>query len=41
MAKNTACTNYFLSWEAIHGYCRVNNLQKVLEVFKYNMGQIY
>lgn len=28
MAKNPACTNYFLSWEAIYKYCVVNNLQK-------------
>jgi len=32
---------YFVPWEAIHRYCKDNNLQKVLEVFNFNEGQIF
>jgi len=32
---------YFLSWKAIEDFCKNKKLQKVLEMFKYNEGQIY
>ena len=31
----------FLSWESIYDFCVENKLSKVLEMFKYNEGQIY
>ena len=33
--------NRFVSWESIHSFCKENNLVKVLDIFKYNEGQIY
>lgn len=31
----------FLTWEKIYQFCQDNKLQKVLDMFKYNEGQIY
>lgn len=32
---------YFLSWKSIEDFCKKKKLQKVLDMFKYNEGQIY
>lgn len=31
----------YLSWETVEQFCRENELEKVIEIFEYNKGQIY
>lgn len=39
--KNNKSDLYFLSWATIYKFCEDHELQKVLEIFEYNRGQIY
>ena len=32
---------HFLSWETIHQFCIDKKIENVLEIFKFNEGQIY
>lgn len=31
----------YISWEAVHEFCKEHKLKKVLKIFKYNKGQIF
>lgn len=33
--------NYYISWEKVHEFCKEYKLEKVLDIFEYNKGQIY
>jgi len=39
--ENNITGNHYISWGKVHEYCEDYKLEKVLDIFKYNEGQIY
>lgn len=39
--QNHNTGNYYISWGKVHQFCKDYKLEKVLDIFNYNEGQIY